>query len=233
MIIIKSDHRLPIENFDIAVGAGIENGSIQTHGPLLPSSIRSLIIGPSNCGKTNVMISLIIHPDGLRFENVYVYSKSLFQPKYEYLRSVLEPIKEIGYYTYSNSNDPILDPSEAKQNSIFIFDDVICEQQDPIRAYFCMGRHKNISSFYLAQTYSRVPKQLIRDNANFIILFKQDVTNLRHVYNDHVSPDITFEEFLEMCSKCWNEKHGFLVIDKDADIDKGRYRKGFDNYIKP
>jgi hypothetical protein len=145
---------------------------------------------------------------------------------------VLEPIKEIGYYTFNNSNDTILDPSEAKQNSIFIFDDVICEQQDPIRAYFSMGRHKNISSFYLAQTYSRIPKQLIRDNANFLILFKQDKTNLRHVYHDHVSPDVTFDQFLDMCSKSWKEKHGFLVVDKDTDIDKGRYRKGFDNYIK-
>ena len=119
MIIIKSDYRLPVDNFDL-VGAGVENGNIQTHEPLLPFSIKCLIVGPSDCGKTNVMISLITHPDGLRFENVYVYSKSLYQPKYEYLRSVLEPIKEIGYYTFNNSNDTILDPSEAKQNSIFM-----------------------------------------------------------------------------------------------------------------
>ena len=25
------------------------------HSPLLPNSIRALIVGPSNCGKTNVM----------------------------------------------------------------------------------------------------------------------------------------------------------------------------------
>jgi len=42
-----------------------------------------------------------------------------------------------------------------------------------------MGRHKNIDSFYLCQTYS--PKHLIRDNANFIIMFKQDDLNMRHI----------------------------------------------------
>jgi len=30
-----------------------------------------------------------------------------------------------------------------------IFDDVACEKQNNIRSDFCMGRHKNIDSFYL------------------------------------------------------------------------------------
>lgn len=53
------------------------------HGPLFPASIRAIICGPSGCGKTNVMVSLLEEPHGLRFENVYVYSKSLDQPKYK------------------------------------------------------------------------------------------------------------------------------------------------------
>lgn len=61
-----------------------------------------------------------------------------------------------------------------------IFDDVACEKQNNIRNYFTMGRHNNIYTFYLCQTYSYVQKQLIRDNANLIILFKQDERNLRH-----------------------------------------------------
>lgn len=230
MKITKSKHNLTVDNLDNIVGSGVGKEAFRTHGPLFPSTIRALLVGPSACGKTNVLIGLITHPEGLFFENIYVYAKSLYQPKYEFLRNVLTPIKEIGYYTYSTS-DKILDPSAARENSIFIFDDVICEQQDPIRAYFSMGRHRNISSFYLAQTYSRIPKQLIRDNANFIILFRQDETNLRHIFADHVSPDMTFSQFLEICMECWKENYGFLVIDKDSGIDKGRYRKGFDCYI--
>nr|CAI5828270.1 unnamed protein product [Callosobruchus analis] len=37
------------------------------------------------------MISLILHPNGLRFSNGYIYCKSPYQPKYQYLRKVLEP----------------------------------------------------------------------------------------------------------------------------------------------
>ena len=42
------------------------------HGEMLPSTIRAIICGPSNCGKTNVLISLLESPNGVRFENVYV-----------------------------------------------------------------------------------------------------------------------------------------------------------------
>ena len=31
--------------------------------------------------------------------------------------------------------------------------------------------------------------------------------------------------------KCWrDDKHSFLVIDKDRGINDGRFRKGFDNF---
>lgn len=232
MRVVKVKNSIHVENLDEKVGGGLNESKARRHGPLLPSTIRGLLIGPSNCGKTNVMISLLLQPNGLRFENVYIYSKSLYQPKYQYLQDVLAPIKGLGYFTFNN-NEEIIQPSDAKPRSIFIFDDVICEKQDVIRSYFSMGRHKNIDCFYLGQTYSKIPKQLIRDNANLLIMFKQDDLNLHHIYSDHVSPDVSFKEFQEMCATCWNEKYGFLVIDKDRDMEDGRYKKGFDSLIYP
>lgn len=232
MRFVKQKQSFVVDNLDEKVGCGNGIEAQNRHGPLLPSSVRGLIVGPSNCGKTNVMISLLTHPQGLRFANVYLYSKSLAQPKYNFLRKILTSIKGLGFYTFSN-NAEIMEPSEAEPNSIFVFDDVICENQNIIRRYFSMGRHSGVDCFYLAQSYSRCPKLILRDNSNFIIIFKQDDLNLRHIYSDHVSPDITFKEFQEMCAKCWNEKYGFLVIDKDREIRDGRYRKGFDNFIYP
>jgi len=75
-----------------------------------------------------------------------------------------------------------------------------------------MGRHKNIDSFYLCQTYSHIAKHLIRDNANFIIMFKQDDLNMRHIYRDHIDTDMNYETFVTICQKCWEDKHGFLFI---------------------
>jgi len=88
-----------------------------------------LVVGPSNCGKTNVMLSLIESPNGLKFENIFVFSKSLYQPKYEYLEKLINPVKGMGYYTLSQ-NYEVLPPAKAKENSIMIFDDVACEKQN-------------------------------------------------------------------------------------------------------
>lgn len=65
-------------------------------------------------------------------------------------------------------------------------DDVLSDKQNNICRYFTKGRHYLTDVFYLAQTCSRVPKQLIRGNANIIILFKQDERNIRHIYNYYV-----------------------------------------------
>lgn len=226
MRFIKQQVTLSIRNADDAAVENLE----KKHGILLPNSIRGIIVGPSNCGKTNVMISLLEHPNGLKFENVYIYSKSLHQPKYQYLQKLLTSVSRMGYYTYSENCD-VIPPEEAKPNSVFIFDDVACGKQNNIRSYFCMGRHKHIDSFYLCQTYTHIPKHLIRDNANFLVIFKQDDMNLKHVYNDHVNTDMSFEQFRKACAECWNDKYGFLVIEKDSPLHNGRYRKGFDVFM--
>jgi hypothetical protein len=89
-----------------------------------------------------------------------------------------------------------------------------------------------IPFFYLAQTYSKIPKQLVRDNANFLVVFKQDDKNLHHIFNDHCSADMDFSEFRKIFHLCWNRKDdGFMVIDKTREIDQGRYRYGFHNFI--
>lgn len=201
------------------------------HGELLPNTIRGLIVGPSNCGKTNVMMSLLEDKNGLVFENIYLYSKSLFQPKYVFLEKIITAIKGMGFFTFSD-NATVIKPEDAKPNSVFIFDDIACEKQDNVRNYFSMGRHNKIDSFYLNQTYTRIPKHLIRDNANFIVIFKQDELNLRNLYNDHVNTDMTWNDFRELCRLCWNEKYGFVTIDKDRDLNNGRYRKMLDTFVK-
>lgn len=220
--------QLPITNRD---NYGQPTAKIFKHSVLLGAGCkRGLIVGRSGCGKTNVMISLLEHPNGLRFENVYLYSKSLYQPKYVYLRELLKPIVGLEFFEYDADTD-IVPPKEAKANSVIIFDDVVCDSQSVIRDYYCFGRHKNIDCFYLCQTYSAIPKQLVRDNANLLVVFKQDNTNLKHIYDDHVNVDMSIDQFKQICSYCWIDDYGFLVIDKDSDLYRGRYRKGFDCYI--
>lgn len=230
MEFVRQRKRLRIRNFDKIVcnDKVMEN---KKHGDLLPDNIRCIISGPSSSGKTNLMFNLLFDINGLYFENVYVFSKSLYQPKYVFLEKVLSEIPLIGYYTFTE-NEQVIHPNDVKQNSVMIFDDIACERQNNITNYFTMGRHNNIDVFYLCQTYSKVPKQLVRDNTNVIIVFSQDELNLKHIYSDHVNTDMDFDKFKEICCKAWNSsKKGFLVINKEDDLNCGRYRIGFDIYI--
>lgn len=222
--------KLSIMNFDELAQTGKKEKK-RRHGPLLPDSIRAVICGPSNCGKTNALFALITHPNGLRFENIYLYSKSLNQPKYQFLQHLLKSVNGVGYFPF-NDHEQVIKPEDARPNSIMIFDDVACEKQDNMRAFFCMGRHANVDCFYLCQTYARVPKHLVRDNTNLLVLFRQDEMNLKHVYDDHVNTDMPYNQFKSLCSTCWNDdKYGFIVIDKDRELADGRYRKGFDCFV--
>nr|CAI5825367.1 unnamed protein product [Callosobruchus analis]CAI5845687.1 unnamed protein product [Callosobruchus analis]CAI5863027.1 unnamed protein product [Callosobruchus analis] len=219
--------KLPVVNYD----APAQEGVFRKHGSLFGGeSKRALIVGASGSGKTNIMISLITHPNGLRFSNIYIYCKSPYQPKYRYLRKVLEPLKEIGYFEYTDDKN-IVPPNLIKPNSLIIFDDVASCSQDIIRQYYSFGRHRNTDCFYLCQTYTAIPKHLLRDNATLLIVLPQDILNLKHIYEDHCSMDMTFQEFKQMCGLCWQKPYDFLVIDKDSPKEEGRYRQGFDKYI--
>uniref|UniRef100_A0A0A9YVB7 Uncharacterized protein n=1 Tax=Lygus hesperus TaxID=30085 RepID=A0A0A9YVB7_LYGHE len=224
----KQDISMPVYS---VMGVATENRT--RHTPLLPNSIRCVMCATSNGGKTNLMLNLLYSRQGLKFENIYLFSKTLHQPQYNQLSNILSTLPEIGFYKYGNSDDvPI--PSETMSNSIMILDDTARDKQDRIRMFFSMGRHNHIDSFYLAQSYCRIPKHLIRDCANLIIVFRQDTLNMRKIYDDHVNVDMSFNKFSDMCSICWeNTQYGFLVIDKECSLFSGRYRQGCDTFIIP
>lgn len=123
---------------------------------------------------------------------------------------------------------------DVKENSVFIFDDLVCSPQSEICDYFCRGRHRNIDCIFLTQTYSRVQKRNLRDNCNLIIVLKQDLLNLKHIYEDNCITDVSFDKFKEICNYSWSFRNfGFLVIDLDSELNNGRFRAGFDYYIIP
>jgi len=52
------------------------------------------------------------------------------------------------------------------QRTLLIFDDCMLEKQEPIEKYFSQGRHGKADCFYLCQSYFKIPKCVIRENAN-------------------------------------------------------------------
>ena len=64
-----------------------ENLNKRFNNPLLPRSIRGLIVGKSGCGKTTLLLNLLLKPGWLDYDTLFVFGKSLFQPEYKILRT--------------------------------------------------------------------------------------------------------------------------------------------------
>ena len=60
------------------------------NNPLSPRSIRGIIVGKSGCGKTTLLLNLLLRPGWLNYDNLSVFGKSLFQPKYRILKKAFE-----------------------------------------------------------------------------------------------------------------------------------------------
>lgn len=58
----------------------------ETQSDLLLNQIRCIFCGPSNVSKKNVIKNLLLDSNGLHFEYVYVFLKSLYQLKNNFFR---------------------------------------------------------------------------------------------------------------------------------------------------
>ena len=88
----------------------------------------------------------------------------------------------IDCYFFENSED-VPDPKELnpEDKNLMVFDDLLLEKQNACEKYYDRGRHSNVDCFYLSQNYFKLPRQTIRENANFICLFRQDLKNMNHL----------------------------------------------------
>ena len=77
MKFVRQSQTIKVTNIENKVQTEKE---IRKHGNML-IFICEIICGPSNCSKTNMLISFLESPHGIRFENVY--PKSLQQSKYD------------------------------------------------------------------------------------------------------------------------------------------------------
>ena len=228
-------------------------GKERHNSPLLPQSIRGLIIRKSGCGKTTVIFNLLLQHGWLDYNHLYVFGKSLHQQEYKVSKKGLEggltksqiSNEAIDQYSgvrsgtikadfYDDCNaipDPSdIDPSQKNQ---LLLDDCFLGKQNKAEAYYTRGRHNNCDTIYIAQNYFRLPRHTIRENSNFIILFPQDSKNLTHIHADHCAGDISHLEFKQFCHRVWSQEHNFVTIDLTNTPTNGKYRQNFNRFYFP
>ena len=47
-------------------------------------------MGKSGCGKTTLLLNLLLRPEWLDYDNLQVFGRSLFQPEYKILKKAFE-----------------------------------------------------------------------------------------------------------------------------------------------
>ena len=137
--------------------------------------------------------------------------------------------------TFDNIEDLKI-PQEYENNKTILQDDLYEKEinNEKIQAMFKRGRHNNLSVFIISQDYYELPKRTIRCNGNVFHLFKpNNYFDVRNIYQDKASMDMTLNEFKILTSTCWNKNYQPLTIDMTKDKFTGRYRSGLNSIFVP
>ena len=111
-------------------------------------------------------------------------------------------------------------PQEYDDGGVLILDDLNGKQMnDPrLQAIFKRSRHNILSNFIFSQDYNELPKKTIRDNGNIYHIFEpNNFSDVRKIYQDKASMDMTLDEFKYLSSTCWKEKYQPPTIDMTKD----------------
>ena len=109
---------------------------------------RPLIIGFSNCGKSDLMNHILRQ----RQESIFIITKSLNQ-----------------YPNIKAQTSEETQSSENYEDSIVIFDDMLLSKQEiNIDLLFTRGRHSNFDIYFVSQSYFHLKKDIIRNTSNII-----------------------------------------------------------------
>src|SRR5271165_536226 len=122
------------------------NDTKSFHSAFFPKNIMAVIAGKTGSGKTQLLINLLIQQGILNYSFVHIYSPTLYQDAYVFLRKYYEELshyilnttgKTIKIAHFHSSDDEIVDPSKLDTNyhHIMVFDDVMLNDQSIIRDY--------------------------------------------------------------------------------------------------
>ena len=200
-----------------------EYDKIYIYSPSIHQDLYQRLI---KCFSNNIPINIIL--DILNEEDLDMVIEEIFNHK-DFEKSDIE------IETFDNIEN-LKFPQEYENNSIIIIDDLNQKELDDprVQAMFKRSRHNNLSIFIISQDYYELSKKTIRANGNIFHIFKSNnYLDVRNLYQDKASMDMTLNEFKLLTNICWDEKYRPLTIDMTKDNYIGRYRLGLNSIFIP
>ena len=200
-----------------------EYDKIYIYSPSLHQDLYQRLI---KCFSNNIPIHII--PNILNEEDIIIVIEEIVNNK-DFQKSDTE------IETFESIED-LKFPQEYESNSIIILDDLNQKEMDDprVQAMFKRSRHNNSCVFILSQDYYELSKKTIRCNGNIIHIFKpNNFLDVRNLYQDKASMDMTLDEFKYLTSICWKKSYQPLTINMTKDKYTGRYRLGLNSIFVP
>ena len=184
-------------------------------------------IGASGSAKTNALLNLIKEQDDI--DNIYLYTKDLREPKYEFLIKKCEDagIKHLndskGFIECSNTMDDVYENIDEynpnkKRKILIVFDDMIADImtnkkfQAIIKELFIRCKKLSISLAFITQSYFSFPKNIRLNSTHYLIMKSKNKRELQNIATNHFA-DIDYKDFMKIYRECRKKPFSFLTID--------------------
>jgi hypothetical protein len=209
---------------------------------------RLILIGSSNCGKTNTVLNLLtrfwIYPnsDQSIFDEIFIMTPTaLSDPKLRILakhpdlrnKVFLTDKLEIDLIDELLARNPTNFEDGKLPNTLVFIDDFTADKRNSMNPsivnLFFRGRHENISVIINSQYYFNIPPN-VRTNASGIMIFRlKRNAELALIRNELSTPKIhdeTFDEILHRAQE--GENWNFLFIDNMTQKFYRNFSKEYD-----
>ena len=158
---------MKIPNYD----PGFSESSYKQGHPCMPADVfRILICGPSNSGKTNILLHMLY--ELLEFDKIYLFSKNLHQNKCQaLLQDFTERINpKVGYEVIEAPGDEIIPLEElpVENQKIVVFDDLVCESNQNSIIILSTDGTETAASFTSLKPSTRCRKTSVITAAIFV-----------------------------------------------------------------